>query len=159
MSGGKLAGVVFGGWLLALDFGSSIVRKGWRGLTYRVSVTGILLAGFPIVVSSTWHVIGCFFSAIVCAADAGFGDVDSWFDRASMRLLAFEEGMRRGCCQKARVSGKIVGLKVAQTCNCFGVVYREALSYRGLRNDNGNRKWLRAGSTPSTEEIESKTQK
>jgi hypothetical protein len=66
--------------------------------THSVSVTGILLAGFPIVVSSTWHVIGGFFSAIVSAAEAGFGDVDSWFERASMRLLAFEEGMRRGCC-------------------------------------------------------------
>jgi hypothetical protein len=130
-----------------------------------VSVTGILLAGFPIVVSSTWHVIGGFFSAIVCAVEAGFGDVDSWFDRASTRLPAFEEGMRRGCCQKARVS-EIVGLKsVAQTCNCFGAAYREALklkgsglSYRGLRKHNRNRKLLHAGRTPRIEEIKSKTQ-
>jgi hypothetical protein len=44
---------------------------------YNVSVTGMLLAGFPIVVSSTWHVIGGFFSvAMVFAVTSGFEDVE-----------------------------------------------------------------------------------
>jgi hypothetical protein len=58
-------------------------------------VTGILLAGFPIVVSSTWHVIGGFFSvAMVFATTSGLGEVERWFDRASMRFDAAVVGMR-----------------------------------------------------------------
>jgi hypothetical protein len=56
------------------------------GGAYNVSVTGMLLAGFPIVVSRTWHVIGGFFSvAMVFATISGFGELERWFERASTR--------------------------------------------------------------------------
>jgi hypothetical protein len=54
----------------------------------------MLFAGFPMVVSSTWHVIGGFFSvAMVFAVTSGLGDVERWFERAPMRWDA-EVGMR-----------------------------------------------------------------
>lgn len=51
-----------------------------------VSVTGMSLPGFPIVVSSTWHVIGGFFSvAIFFATTSGFGDEERCDEMAAMR--------------------------------------------------------------------------
>ena len=62
---------------------------------HSVSVTGIFAAGFPIVVSSTWQVIGGFFSvAMFFAVCPGFGELERWFERASMREVALEVGMR-----------------------------------------------------------------
>lgn len=49
--------------------------------TYRVSVTGISLAGFPMLVSRTWHVIGGFV-AVAMEVTSGLGKVESWFERA-----------------------------------------------------------------------------
>jgi hypothetical protein len=63
--------------------------------SYSVSLTGILLAGFPIVVSRTWHVIGGFFSvAMVFATLSWLGEVERWFERALMRWDAVVLGMR-----------------------------------------------------------------
>ena len=46
-------------------------------------------AGLPIVVSSTWHVIGGFFSLdMLDAVVEGLGELESWKDRASMRFDA-----------------------------------------------------------------------
>jgi len=61
-----------------------------------VSVTGIEAAGRPRVVSSTWHVMG----GLGVAVDIVGVDVDDvggtrCVDRAEMRVVGDEEGMRR----------------------------------------------------------------
>lgn len=63
----------------------------------RVRTTGMLDAGLPIVVSSTWHVIGGFFSvAMVVGWFVGVGAVAArWFESAWMRWVACEVGMQR----------------------------------------------------------------
>jgi hypothetical protein len=71
---------------------------------HSVNVTGILLAGFPIVVSRTWHVIGGFFSvAMVFAVCSGFGEEERCCDRVARREDAGEGGMR------VRFGGRIRG--------------------------------------------------
>jgi hypothetical protein len=63
----------------------------------RVSVTGIELAGLPMDVSSTWHVMGGFFSVAIalCADSVGLGEVLRCDERAEMRWVAVVEGVMR----------------------------------------------------------------
>jgi hypothetical protein len=80
--------------VVALNFRvESEVDEGLR----RVRTTGIDAPGRPIVVSRTWHVIGGFFSVdIVWFVGVG-AVVARWFETASMRLCAEEEGIQRMC--------------------------------------------------------------
>lgn len=69
-------------------------QVGEKKRTYSVSVTGISFPGFPIVVSSTWHVIGGFCSvAMVFATTSGLGDDERCDEIAAMRAEA-GSGMR-----------------------------------------------------------------
>jgi hypothetical protein len=77
----------------------------------RVSVTGMELAGLPMEVSRTWHVMGGLVGVDIAEwadwADwAGLGEVLRWDDRAEMRWVAVVEGGMR---VRLGFAGRFVG--------------------------------------------------
>jgi hypothetical protein len=74
----------------------------------RVRVTGMELAGLPMEVSRTWHVMGGLFGVGIAEwADwAGLGEVLRWDDRAEMRWVAVVEGGMR---VRLGFAGRFVG--------------------------------------------------
>lgn len=70
--------------------GESDAEDGFR----RVRTTGMFAAGLPIVVSSTWQVIGGFFSVDILWLLGVAGGATMWLESASMRCVAREESMQ-----------------------------------------------------------------